>query len=162
MRRLALAVLSLVFLAACQPATTELTEEQRAEIEAEVSAANAELHDTWSAVDFDRAMSPLYDSPNAAWGFQGEIDFGREAIAAKWRPYFETLSSQSLTVTESRVSVLAPTVVCINEIITATATDTAGVAGPEQIYAVTTVWVRDDGEWKVHTGHESLLPTEPM
>ena len=57
MRRLAVAALSLAFLAACQPATIELTEEQRAEIAAEVEALHAASWDAWRAADLDQATS---------------------------------------------------------------------------------------------------------
>ena len=62
MRRLTLAALSLAFLVtACQPATTELTEEQEAAIEEEVRQTLDDMGDAGSALDFDRLRSFLAD-----------------------------------------------------------------------------------------------------
>ena len=62
MRRLALAALSLAFLVtACQPARTELTEEQKAAIEEEVRQTVDDMGDAYSALDFDRFRSFLAD-----------------------------------------------------------------------------------------------------
>ena len=79
MRRLALTVLSLAFLAACQPATTELTEEQKAEIAAEVNAINAGFWDAWRATDFDQGMSYYYNSPVHRDG-EWKIHIGHESF----------------------------------------------------------------------------------
>ncbi len=162
MRCLTLAVLSLAFLVACQAATTELTEEQQAEIVAEVNAANAEFWSAAAEVDFDRLMAQLHNSPETVWGFGGELDHGWDAIYAKYSPLFESLASQTMTITESQTTVVTPDVVCINEVATGFGTDTAGVAGPETTYAILTVWVRRGGEWKALFGHESVLAPDAM
>ena len=163
MRRLVFAVLSLAFLAtACQPATTEMTEEQKAEIAAEVNAINADYWDAWSAADFDRGMSYFHNSPETVWGYAGNLDIGWDAIYAAYSPMFEAIASQAVTFTESRMTVVAPDVVCINELGSVVATDTAGVAGPEVNFALLAVWVRRGGEWKVLFGHESVPVPESM
>ena len=162
MCRLALTVLSPAFLAACQPATTELTEEQKAEIAAEVNAINAEFWYAWRATDFDQGMSYYYNSPDLAFGFDGAVDYGYAEIDAKYRPGMAGVASQDITITSSETMVLAPDVVCTMETATYTATDTAGVTGPELSVAVTSIWVHRDGEWKIHIGHESFPPPESM
>jgi ketosteroid isomerase-like protein len=163
MRRLALAALSLAFLAtACQPAITELTEEQKAEIAAEVSAINAVYWDAWRAADFDRGMSYFHNSPETVWGYAGNLDMGWDAIYAAYSPLFGAIASQAVTITESRTTVVARDVVCINEVGSTVPTDTAGVAGPEMNFALLTVWVRRGGEWKVLFGHESTPVPESM
>ena len=160
MRRAIVAAFALTVLAACQPVTTELTEEQKAAIADTVSAVNAEFWSALEAAEFDRGMSYVYNSPEAVWGYAGVVDFGWDAIYARYSPMFETMASQTLTFTESRATVLTPDVVCINQIGSAIPTDTAGVVGPEENFAVLTVWVRRDGEWKVQFGHESVLIPE--
>ena len=161
MRRLALAAVSLAFLAnACQPATMELTEEEKAEIADEVNALHAEFWDAWRATDFDRGMSYFYDSPDLAFAENGVLNYGYADMDAKYRPMFTSVASQEITMTDSRTTVLAPDVVCIMEAGTYTVTDTAGVTGPEQSFAYTWIWIRRDGEWKVHIGHQSSPPSE--
>jgi len=161
MSRIALVVLSLVFLAACQPATTELTEEHKATIIEEVTSLNSDWLSALEAADFERALTYSHQGPDVAWGFEGEIVFGFDAIASAWQPFFDSIESQDFTVQELRVEVLAPTVACINQIVTGTTTDTAGVTGPELRYGVTTVWSLREGEWKMYFGHESLPGPEP-
>jgi len=161
MRRLAFAALSLAFLAtACQPATTELTEEQKAEIAAEVNAINTGFWDAWRAADFDQGMSYYYNSPDLAFGFEGAVDYGYAEIDAKYRPGMTGVVSQNITITSSETIVLAPDVVCTMETATFTVTDTAGVTGPEMSAAVQSIWVYRDGEWKIHIGHESFPSPE--
>jgi uncharacterized protein (TIGR02246 family) len=160
MRRFAVSVLSLTLLAACQPATMDFTEEQQAAIAAEVNALNAEWWDAWRAADFDRGMSYYYDSPDLAFVMQGALDFGYAEIAAKYGPGMADIASQDITVATSQTMVLAPDVVSIMDGGMYTATDTLGVTGPQTAFAVTNIWVRRDGEWKIHVGHESFLPPE--
>jgi ketosteroid isomerase-like protein len=159
MRRFALAALSLAFLAtACQPATTELTEEQKAEIATEVNAIQAEAWDAWRAADYDRGMS-YFDSENLLFAYEGAM-FGYAAADELWRPQFASIASQTITVEDSRTIVLAPNVVCIMQTGTYTVTDTAGVTTPEDSFAYTGIWMRHDGEWKVHMSHESMPTPE--
>jgi hypothetical protein len=51
MRRLTLSVLSLAFLAACQPTTAELTEEQKAAITDSVTQLSAEMQSAFDNKD---------------------------------------------------------------------------------------------------------------
>ena len=58
MRRLTIAAVTLAFLVACQPATTEFTEEQRAAVAQTVEQlADAFLED-FRTLDFDGAVAP--------------------------------------------------------------------------------------------------------
>jgi len=159
MRRLAFVALSLAFLAtACQPATTELTEEQKAALADSVSAMHAEMWQPWLAVDLDQGMSYFLNSPDVGWGWDGEIRYGHDNIEAWFRPIVDGLSSQEVTVADRRTVVLARDVVCVMEHGTMVPTDTAGVTLAPNPFAMTTIWVRRDGEWKIHLGHESFVP----
>jgi uncharacterized protein (TIGR02246 family) len=158
MRRVILPLMLLVV--ACQPATMELSEEQEAEMAAEVNAVNAQYWEAWQAGDFERGMSFYYDSSDLAVAGQGAVEFGYTAVAAKYGPGMANVVSVAVTLTTSRTMVLAPDVVCTIEVGTYAATFTTGVTGPEMGFAFTNVWVRRDGEWKIHVAHESFPPPE--
>ncbi len=160
MRRFVLAALALTVLAACQPSTTELTEEQKTEIANEVNAIHAEAWDAWRAADVDRGMSYYPDSPELTYITDGQLFRGTAAVDDQSRAMFVNTASQTITITESYTDVLAPNVVCINAMHTYTVTDTAGVVGPEGVFAGTYIWVRRDGEWKMQSSHESGVRTE--
>ena len=161
MRRLAFVALSLAFLAtACQPATTELTEEQKAALADSVSAMHAEMWQPWLAADLDQGMPYFLNSPDVGWGWDGEIRYGYDNIDAWFRPNMAGVASQELTVADRRTVVLAWDVVCVMEHGTIAATDTAGVTAPPMPFAMTTIWVRRDGEWKIRLGHESTQNPE--
>ena len=169
MRRLALAVLSvaflvagvvaLVFLGASQPATAELTEEQKAEIAAEVDSVMNEWWTVWStALDYDRGMSFFLDEPETAWADDGQVYYTATVIDETFRPFFAGLQRQDLTPIDSRTIVLTSDVVYTIRHNTIVAVDTAGNAGPEIRFAETIVWVKRNGEWKVLLGHGSIPP----
>jgi hypothetical protein len=75
---------------------------------------------------------------------------------------FEGVASQEMMFAETHAVVLAPDVVCVMAQGTFAFVDEAGVAGPESPFALTMVYVRRDGEWKVALGHESLPTPESM
>jgi hypothetical protein len=158
MRRLSLAVLSLGFLAACQPAPVELTEEQKAEIVAEVNAIRADFWDAWREWDVDRGMSYYHNSPDFVWADDGELMIGwtrvNEAIQS-W-----SVESQAITFNESIATVIAPGAVQLVEQGTYSVTDTTGTVRPEVTFAASTLWVLRDGEWKVDFVHVSRLRPE--
>jgi len=106
-------VLTLVFLAACRPATTELTEEQKAEIAAEVEAIHTENAQAWADADFDRAMSYIQNSQDMIFAFEGALMHGWETMYNAWAPLFEGVSRQEMTFTETNTVVLARDAVCI-------------------------------------------------
>ena len=152
MRRLILPLVLMVV--ACQPATMELTEEQKAEIAAEVNALQADLWDAWREMDIDRALSFGRDVPEFMFAYEGQLwDYAEFEEAA--RSVSADVESQTFTITESQTTVLAPDVVCITEQGTNVATDTMGETGPEVAFAITVIWVHRDGEWKIEHNHES-------
>ena len=155
MRRLALAVFSLVFLAACQPNTTELTEEQRAELTAEVSAINSEFWDVWREADVARGMSYYKDSPDFVLAISGQLIRGFSEFNDMAAAVFANVESQTITIDDSQTTVLGPNAAVVVEHVTYTQTDTEGVTGPEYTAAITSIWVRHEGEWKVGHFHNS-------
>ncbi|MFQ6044962.1 MAG: nuclear transport factor 2 family protein [Gemmatimonadales bacterium] len=151
MRRM---VFPLMLMAACQPATTELTDERRAEIAAEVNALNSEYWDAWRAADWDRGMSYYADSPDFVWAAGGAVYLGLGTLQ-ETRPRFNHVASQTFTFRESRTVVMAPDAASVTALGTWAQTDTAGVTGPARDFAWTSVWIRSDGEWKIHLVHMS-------
>jgi len=158
MRRLAIAVLSLAFLAACRTATTELTEEQKAEIAAQVNALQAEYNAAAEAADFDGEMSHWTQSSETGWATTGRAFWDPEELAAAVadaRTGWGTIARVEFTRMEARTYVLAPNVVYVMQRCAAIATDTAGVVTPEEEWVYTRVWTLQDGEWKIQFAHGS-------
>ncbi len=157
MRRLTLAALSLAFLVtACQPATTELTEEQKVAIEEEVRQVHADMGDAWSANDFDGWRSFFAD--DLRWGMppvpfftMADMEPGVRALMSETR---ETTSEDDLF-----VRVLGPDAAVVGLTSHATVVDVNGVSRNEET-AMTLVWARVDGVWKVVHGHHHPITTE--
>jgi uncharacterized protein (TIGR02246 family) len=158
--RLFATVAAVAVLAACQPTSPELTEEQKAALADSVSAMHTEMWQPWLAADLDRGMPYFLNSPDIGWAWNGEIRYGYDNIDAWFRPLMDGVASQEFTVADRRVVVLARDIVCVMEHGTVAVTDTAGVTLPASPFAMTTIWVRRDGEWKIHLGHESTQTPE--
>jgi uncharacterized protein (TIGR02246 family) len=163
MRRPVFTVLSLAFLAtACQSATTELTDEQKAEIADEVNGIHAENTQAWKDADFDRGMSYLQNSQDMIFAFEGGLMHGWDTMYNAWAPLFEGVARQEMTFAETHTVVLARDAVCIMAQGTFAYVDEAGGVGPESPFALMMVYVHRDGEWKVALGHESVPTPESM
>ncbi|MBG7605458.1 MAG: nuclear transport factor 2 family protein [Actinobacteria bacterium] len=158
MRRFVLAAFALTVLAACQPASTELTEEMKAEIAAEVNALQPDYLDAWSEADFERGMAYWVQSPDVAYANQGVMTAGYANMFSTFGPVIQSVASQEFEITDRHTVVLASDVVCVVTQGTTTITDLDGVAttGPPGVSFTT--WVRRDGEWKVYLLNESNSP----
>lgn len=159
MRRTVLPLMLFVF-AACQPATMELTEEQKAAIADTVNAANAEAWDAWREADLDRALSYLHDSPDLGFALEGQVFRGYAEADSYWRGGFATAEHMDITISDLRTIVLTADVVWLVQRGIFSVTDSAGLTSPETEFALTTTWVRRDGEWKILLGHESFPASE--
>lgn len=155
MRRFVFAAFALTFLAACRPATTELTDYQKAEIAAEVELLHGQFWDAWRETDFERGMSYYMNSTEFTFTYQGQMISGYSAFWDLFEPAFTNVASQRLSVDESKTTALAADVVSVTVQGTYAPTDTSGVTGPESALAFTTVWVQRDGEWKIHVASNS-------
>ncbi|MFC1639976.1 lipoprotein [Gemmatimonadota bacterium] len=162
MRRFVLAALALTVLAACQPATVELTEEQKAEIAAEVSALQAEWDTVYVAHLYDRARSIWTNSPETGWAASGNARWGADMAGTgdRFRAFWNTIDSAEFTRNETRTFVLAPNVAYVMQRLAVILTDTAGVVYPEGTGAYTYVWTKQDGEWRIQFGHSSQLVSQ--
>jgi uncharacterized protein (TIGR02246 family) len=152
MRRLALAALSLAFLAtACQPATTELTDAQKAAIEEEVRQVWDDMGDAWNARDFDRVRPFLAD--DLRWGISPWPFLTMEEIEPEFRAYLSGISETTLEDEDSFVRVLGPDAAVYSWTSHETVVDVNGVSSSVRT-AGTFVWARVDGVWKVVHGHQ--------
>jgi len=163
MRRLVFAAVALVFLTpACQPATTELTEEQKAEIAATVDSLTNEWWAAWEVFDLEQGLSFIHDGPEMTWASDGyrtvySVAEGRDV----WGAGIAGLQRQDLEVTNSRTVVLAPDIVWTLREFDYVVVDTAGNTVAEGQFKETAVWVKQNGEWKVMLGNDNdATPTE--
>lgn len=155
MRRFVLAAFALAVFAACQPASQELTDNLKAEIAAEVELLHGQFWDAWRETDFERGMSYYLNSPEFTFTYQGQMISGYSAFWDFFESAFTSVESQTISIDESKTTVLAADVVSVTVQGTYAPTDTGGVTGPESTLAFTTVWVQRDGEWKVHVASNS-------
>ncbi len=158
MRRLAPAVLSLAFLAACQPATIELSEERKAEISAQVNAVKADFWDAWRETDVEAGMSYYLNSPEFVFVNDGLPINGWTAVNQFAQS--SEIASQTITLVESKATVLALDVVHVAEHGTYSTVAVSGETGPEVAFAFSGLWVNEGGDWKVHFAHLSRFMPE--
>jgi len=154
MRRMILPLLLLV-VAACQPANTELTADQKAAIADTVIALDAAYWDAWRAVDVDQGLSYFHDAPDVWWGEEGHALHGYAELEAYFRRSASGFSRMDITISDARTVVLAADAVGVLEQGVYTATDSAGTTTPELSFLASATWVRRNGEWKILYGHES-------
>jgi hypothetical protein len=159
MRRLVFAVLSLAFLAtACQPATTELTDAQKAEIEQAVIQAYQGFWNAWTAqqsVDdymgyfHDWAVSPLD-------GYESIAAVRSEALEL-WAYYL----SWEVELGETRVLVLGPDVAVLEGTSVSVVTDITRIV-MEWTQKSSWVWILRDGQWRIVTGGFHINQQRPL
>jgi hypothetical protein len=155
MRRFVSALVAVIVFSACQPANTEMTDNQKGEIAAEVELLHGQMWDAWRAADVDRGMSYFYNSPTLTVAAEGQLTTGFDTLHDIVHPSHANTASQTITFSESQTTVLAQDIVYIMEQSMSAATDTLGVTGLESAFANTFIWVRQDGEWKIHFAHQS-------
>ena len=157
MRRFVFATFAVTVLAACQPTTTELTEEQKAAIGDSVTTVHNDMWQTWMAKDMDGTMSFFVNSPDIGYGSPSGMYFGSEKITAFLQPFLNGTPRVDFPADQRRVDVLSWDVVCVRESGTYSTIDTAGATSQGVEYAVTTIYVRHYGEWKILHMHDSWI-----
>jgi ketosteroid isomerase-like protein len=159
MRRLSLAVLSLVFLAACQPATTELTEEQKAEIAEELTRLYAESVSPINQLDAEGWLSYFQDSEDLTFAANGGFFKSYSAFADTVRAHWAPLASGEIDWGNLNIQVLAPNVAVVTSVFNYAGTDTTG--GTVSVSGTwTAVWVEQDGDWKTVNVAETFPAAE--
>jgi len=143
MHRLALAAVSLAFLAtACQPATTELSEEQKAAIADSVTQLSAEMQsafDNEDAAYFDYFSDWTTSSAAGNRSLEASRSFVRESVWAN-----NTQTSES---GQTRTRVLGPDAVVVERAQVNSVTDNTGEIREYDVL-LSELWVREDIGWK--------------
>jgi hypothetical protein len=155
MSRFVFAAFGLVVLAACEPAITELTDDERAEIAAEVESRLDQLWDALRNPNADLILSFFCESPDLLEVHDGGFISGYATFDSLAGPVIGEWENQVITVSETRSVVLSRDVVHTMRVGTDSMTYKTGEAVPTRPWAVTYVWVRSDGEWKILLGHGS-------
>ena len=146
MRRMILPLMLLIAVA-CQPATMELTDAEKAAIADTVRQVSAEKAAAWDSQDAERFFGYFADwsaFPMAGWQ---SLDAYRAEIDSFWPRFSSWVSNR----TEVRTMVLSRDAVVLEGRQVAPVTDTTGASG-EWISLYTELWVRDDAGWKVIMG----------
>jgi uncharacterized protein (TIGR02246 family) len=166
MRRLTIAVLPLAFLTACQPAATELTErtelteEQKAAIVQEVKQMQDDYWEAWNDLDLGRFL--WFYADDVLWGTPDGTFITMETLGGpELREWMSTLVTETNVVTDDiSVRVLGPDAAVV-ALTTRGRTVYSNGTSTDDRTALTVVWARVDGAWKIV--HGSYLPiTAPM
>ena len=159
MRRLVLSAVSLAFLAACQPATTELTEEQKAGIADTVTRIVRGIMEAAEALDHEKHIAPFSDELVSA--DNGSVTTNWDSIRVADREFMRSMSSVEGTFGEMFVEVLGPSAAVVTAPYEATLIDTTGtrmhVAG-----AGTYVFAQVAGRWRIIHMHRSMPLPQSM
>jgi len=158
MPRLVRAVLPLAFLAACQPATTELTEQRKAEIADQISQVLNDYAGFVRQRDQDGVMGLYEQSTDLAFAAYGEITLSWDAMADVVRQSWQRfVSVESMEWGDLHIQVLAPNVAAVTTTFDYAATDTAGAAFTLS-GTFSMVWLQSEGEWKIINVAETFPP----
>ena len=80
---------------------------------------------------------------------------GYEAVESAFRPLIDTWERQILTVSDTKTLVLSPDLVYTMRVGTDAMILKSGETTPTQLWAMSFVWVRRDGEWRTLVSHQS-------
>ena len=160
MRRLVLAVaivaavIALRYYRTSPPASTEMTEAERAQIQAEVDSLTAEWWKAWEVFDWNRGLSFVEDAPETTWTGAVQTVYSIAEMREVWPSAMAGLGRQDLDFTNARTVVLAPDIVWTLREGNYVLMDTAGAVVSEGQFNETAVWVKRSGEWKILLGHD--------
>lgn len=161
--RISAALAVFMLFSACQPAPPpEFTEADRAAIAEEVMEVAQGLRSALAANDFEAQMTAWAENAGAYWVGDPAMYLNRlvvltdvEAIRAYWEPAMEGRSANNLMPSEEYVAVLSPDVALhVYEGDWSVADTTGAITGEGRITG-TTVFVREDGEWRQIHYHQS-------
>lgn len=146
-----------VILSACQSTSQELTEQQKANLAAEVDAVASSWWAAWAAVDLETGMSFVSHAPEASFTNNEITLYGVDAIRADWTNWESGLREQDIDFTDSYTIVLSPNIAYTIRKYAVVATRADGSITPELTGVETLVWVKENGDWKMRHGHEASL-----
>ena len=142
---------------ACQPASTELTEGQRAAIKDTVEQRMDEMANAGRALDADRIRAVYAESPVSV--INGVITEDFDARFELTRQFLGSLRTLEGRIRNVHLEVLASDAVVVTRNDDISWTDTTGTEVVLHT-AWTGVFRRIDGEWRVIYSHESWPPPE--
>ena len=150
--------LMLLVAAACQPATMELTDAEKAAIEDEISALENDL--TASVVGWDLDTFLSFFSDDLSWALFGSVYHSRSSWVDHVTPSFtEAASLETCDINDLRYQVLTADVVISTCVVKCFGPATAG--SPVVIdHTWTTVWAKRDGLWKIENLSETFRTAE--
>ena len=148
MHRMILPLMLLVAVG-CQPATMELTEEQKATIVEELTQAFDDYAVVVRQLDQDGVMGFFQQSADIAFAEYGAITLSWSALAETVRQGWPMYASvESFEWGDLHIQALAPNVAAVTTTFAFAASDTTGA--PISVSGTfSTVWVQTDGEWKI-------------
>jgi len=154
MRHFVLAAFAFTTIAACQPATTELSEEQKAAIAEEVRQVATDYQNAWRAQEnMAEYMSYSSDWAGAPWPGSESLREMCISSQAVWdQTDYETLISP-----EWEVLVLGPEAAAVKGTVVSAVTDTSGMIR-ERTEQLSMVFVRTDGQWKAIVAKSHVTP----
>ena len=163
MRRLVLATFALSLLAGCQPATVELTEEQKAEIAAAVRQVFEDEIAAANEADFERITSHMSEQDGICL-YGTTIQSCSEAKEAAWQVHSQeaevSLVRQEADGEETRVVVLSSAVALVANTVQENRAYFSDGAVMRGRFASLIVYVKENGEWKNHSSQEVSWPIE--
>lgn len=161
------AVIALLYVATVPNASPpEMTQAEREAIAEELHQLNLQLNQLGEANDVEGMMEHWVADPSAY--FVGEpasflqsirLLNTKDDIRAFFTPMTQTRASTNFTVLSDHVAVLSPTLAVQVLEQKYSITDTLGNTGPEFPETATTVWVKEDGAWKMLHFHQSWSNT---
>jgi len=158
MRRMILPLLLLVAVA-CQPATMELTEEQRATVTDELTQAYTDVTDVISRFDGEAWLGYFESSGDMYFTEFGEI-WSWSMLADTVRAHWPGMQMTSFAWGDLNIQVLAPDVGIVTTTFDESFTDAEGTP-MDMNGTFTAVWVRTDTGWKIVNASVTLPQPEP-
>jgi uncharacterized protein (TIGR02246 family) len=146
------AIVSVVLLAGCQarPAFDPADPAVKAEVEARFQAAI----DGAAKADAEQVVAAF--AADATFVTGDLMLSGLADIRTSFADTYSGLTSQSHTVREKHVRILAPDIALVTATGEGTYTDKAGWTSPPVGLAVTIVFARHDGAWRAVHAHQSI------
>ena len=151
MRRPVAATLCLTLLAACQPATTELTESQRIALADTVRQLTDRVLDLTG--DADAWMDLFASGPEFRYVQNGAI-LSHDDLADEMAAYVAACKEQSWAWDDVHVVVLDPDAAVVTATYHGAVTDTSGQRFTFDRAVATYVYARRGGAWKIVQAHE--------
>jgi len=114
------------------------------------------LQDGAAHVDADKVLSPAAQDSSLTLVVGNVILTGFDKIHAGFKATYAGLEKQDQTVIEKRIRVLTPDVAIADVLSEGTYTDKAGWTSDPVDITTTLVFVRENGQWRIRHGHQSI------